>query len=318
LKADEALLERRRQNVSNFGATWLKPPGVAKSLFQMREERREQEEHAEALRREHLAQELADAEAAGAAAAAAGELGADADDGIGVMVAPAGDPMDEDAGGAVERDLDDDIPDADGGGFGFDGSSEDEDDDEDEDEDNDGRRRDSHQGGQRQQQRELANRMATMRATEDRVRELLVRGQDGARANTIYGAEEEDLDNEDEGQLLEEDDLVRLSRHHHGHQQHYDVEPGLDMDMDADLDDDIPEAESGGYEHTDTEADLSSSDEESGHHHHTSSRGPPSTSRARSSLLPSSGARNSIDISSILSQDGSSAMGSSPQMRRRN
>ena len=37
---------------------------MPKTLHQMREEKREQEEHQEALRREQLAQELAEAEAA--------------------------------------------------------------------------------------------------------------------------------------------------------------------------------------------------------------------------------------------------------------
>ena len=52
-------------NIQNFGSTWLKPPGIPKTLHQMREEKREQEEHQEAMRREQLAQELADAEAGG-------------------------------------------------------------------------------------------------------------------------------------------------------------------------------------------------------------------------------------------------------------
>jgi hypothetical protein len=72
LHAEELLLERRRAAVTNLGSTWLKPPGLAKTLFQMREERREAEEHAEAMRREMLAQELAEAEAEAAAAAAGG------------------------------------------------------------------------------------------------------------------------------------------------------------------------------------------------------------------------------------------------------
>jgi hypothetical protein len=90
LRADEQYLERRKLNVSNYGASWIKPPGVAKSLHQIREERRELEEHQEALRREQLALELAEAEAAGDMLQ--GE-GPDAE-------------LDE------EHDLDDDIPDA--------------------------------------------------------------------------------------------------------------------------------------------------------------------------------------------------------------
>ncbi|KFY20385.1 hypothetical protein V491_03753, partial [Pseudogymnoascus sp. VKM F-3775] len=64
LRADELYMERRKQNVQNYGSSWIKPPGVVKSLHQLREEKRELEEHQEALRREQLAQELAEAEVA--------------------------------------------------------------------------------------------------------------------------------------------------------------------------------------------------------------------------------------------------------------
>ncbi|KAK1772558.1 Apc15p protein-domain-containing protein [Phialemonium atrogriseum] len=311
LRADEAYMERRRLNVSNFGATWLKPPGVVKSLFQMREERREQEEHAEALRREQLALELAEAEAE---AAGAGALGLDDDDEEGLE---GGEAMDEDVVGGG-RDLDDDIPDADEGGFGFDGASDDDDEeegeDDDDDDDGDGGVYGGHGTGaaqqRRAQQRELANRLATVRAAEDRARERMVRGQDVG--SDIYGGEEE-LDNEDPSQMLEEDDLVHMS-HHHQHE----VEPGMDLDMDADLDDDIPEAESGVYEHTDTEAELGSSSDDGGQNTSFAGARAPPASRFGSSLVRSDGARTSLDINSILSRDGSSLAGSSPQVRRRN
>ena len=81
-------MERRKQNVQNYGSSWIKPPGIGKSLHQIREERREMEEQQESLRREQLAQELADAE-----------------------VAEQGPPADLDLG--QTRDLDDDVPDAD-------------------------------------------------------------------------------------------------------------------------------------------------------------------------------------------------------------
>ena len=84
-------MERRKQNVQNYGSSWIKPPGVVKSLHQLREEKRELEEHQEALRREQLAQELAEAEAAD-------EL----------LQGEGGDGEMEEA-----RDLDDDIPEAD-------------------------------------------------------------------------------------------------------------------------------------------------------------------------------------------------------------
>lgn len=81
-------MERRKHNVQNYGSSWIKPPGVFKSLHQIREEKREHEEHQEALRREQLAQELADAEAAEDRS----QLDAEMD---------------------ATRDLDDDVPDAD-------------------------------------------------------------------------------------------------------------------------------------------------------------------------------------------------------------
>ncbi|MBE3045413.1 hypothetical protein IMZ48_23260, partial [Candidatus Bathyarchaeota archaeon] len=44
LRADEQYAELRRVAAQDFGSTWLKPAGVIKTLHQMREERREQEE----------------------------------------------------------------------------------------------------------------------------------------------------------------------------------------------------------------------------------------------------------------------------------
>ncbi|KAK5661529.1 hypothetical protein OQA88_11433 [Cercophora sp. LCS_1] len=320
LRDEERTHERRRANVGNLGSTWLKPPGVTKTLFQIREERREAEEHAEALRREMLAQELAEAEAQGAPVDMDGDGDGDGDE---QMMMGEGD---EEGGGG--RDLDDDIPDADEGGFGFDGASDEDDDDDDDDDENEGRR----------QHPELAN----LQATEERMREMMVRRAGGG---DLYGVEE-DIDEDERGQMLEEDDLVSSMYPD-------EMEPGIDMDMgmDANLDDDIPEAEGGGYEHTDSEASLSS-DEEVTHNtsfagmrapslpHPRSSMGGPGPRSSmgghgpRSSMAGGMGARNSfgprssfgaqrgprdsLDLSSILSRDGSSVAGSSPRPQRRN
>jgi hypothetical protein len=142
-------------------------------------------------------------------------------------------------------------------------------------------------------------------------------GGEEADEGDIYGVTGEDIEEQDPSQILEEEDLV------HEHHLQYEVEPGMDLDMDANLDDDIPEAESlGGYEHTDSDAELSSSEDE-GLVQNVSfgagrgGRAPPAAPRYRSSLA-SNATRNSLDISSILSRDGSSMMGSSPQVRRRN
>jgi hypothetical protein len=301
LRADELYFERRRHNVSSFGSTWLKPPGIGKSLFQLREERREAEEHAEALRREQLAQELAEAEAGGAEGTA-GDVTMPSDAGL----EEDGDPMDGVDGGG--RDLDDEIPDADAEGFGFDGvASEDEEDEEDENAAGTaaGENRPIARLARTTSNRELENRVATVRATEDRVREMMThRASDGTA--DIYGIDEE-IDEEDRSQMLEEEDLMP---------GHGEGPPNVvaHIDMEVNLDDDVPEAD-GGYEHTDTEAEMSSSEmaDESSFAGPSSARDP----RIREDLSRAPGARSSLDISSLLSRDGSSPVGSSPNARRR-
>ncbi|KAK3946743.1 Apc15p protein-domain-containing protein [Pseudoneurospora amorphoporcata] len=319
LRADETYMERRKANVSNLGSTWLKPPGVSKTLFQMREEERERQEHEEAMRREEmLARELAEAEAA-AAAAVAGAVNATApvlDEVTAAEGMEVGDTntIPGGAGGDLEmmegdddmnemrgRDLDEDIPDADEGGFGYDGASDDdEEEDEVEEEEEATTERNTTVGdhtnddedtieppqaqaptatsagssilrphrrndNNAQQQRELAN----VRANEERMREMMARG--GLRPthiNLADGAadEDDDIDEEDRSHMLEEDDIVVA------HNNSYEDAEGDMMDdslgMNANLDDGIPEADeehaqSGFYEHTDSEAEiLDSSDNE--------------------------------------------------------
>ncbi|KAK2072947.1 hypothetical protein P8C59_007265 [Phyllachora maydis] len=333
MRADETFAERRRLHVSNMGSTWLKPPGVAKTLFQLREERREAEEHAEAVRREQLHQELADAEAAGGTAGAAGAADAREDlDGDLVM------DEEDDMG----RDLDDEIPDADAdeGGLGFDGTSDDDEDSglEDSEEEDDLSDEDSEEGGeaygenlpaasanqgssvqthqQRQERRELAHHMAIVRATEDRMRELVAaRGREAAGAGELYG-EEVDLENGEQADILDEEDLVEDSR------MMADMDPGLDLHLDADLDAAIPDGDGGGYEHTDSDASLSSDNDDDGGGGDDGPiisyvGRPPRVSGYRTSLPRSDAARNSIDFSSLVEGDGSSLPGGSPHLRRR-
>ncbi|POS86018.1 hypothetical protein EPUL_001594, partial [Erysiphe pulchra] len=92
LRLDEESIRNRKKNITDYGAGWLKPPGVSKSLQQMREDEREMREHEETLRRERLAQELAQA-------------GAEAELDI-LLQGEDGDGMEE------MVDLDDDIPEA--------------------------------------------------------------------------------------------------------------------------------------------------------------------------------------------------------------
>lgn len=292
LRLDEQIMERRRQNVTNFGSAWLKPPGVPKTLFQMREERREAEEHAEAMRREQeLAAQLAEAEADA-------EGADDLDD----------EPMAD--GDEDEPDLDDEIPEAEGFGFdgddsGEEGSGPEDDDDDETDEEVDGTENNAGQVLVSPAERR------DMQATEDRVREVMAQGQEGGGLTMV---DDDAVDAEDRGQMLEEDDLI--------HDYHQGTGggggDGADMDMDADLDDDIPEAD-GRYEHTDSEAEIS--DDGTRDVSFASAARGPQSSRFRRSLGRSSVrgslAQSDIDFSGLLSRDESSYLASSPQMRRR-
>jgi hypothetical protein len=222
-------------------------------LYQIREEQREMAEHQEALRREQLAQELAEAEAEGV------------DDLL------QGEGMD----GEIEdaRDLDDDIPDADAETTGLN-----EDDSENEDEEND------------------LETVPRPRMPDNVYREALIRGDQVVEAR--FGEENGSaIDEEEQSHMLQEEDLV------HENRDHLD----MDMDMDADLDADIPEADEGGYEHTDTEAEFTSSDDES----EDNGRLPPR--QVASSMVRSDGTQNSMDLGSIMSNGSSQIMDSSPR-----
>lgn len=257
LRLDEEYMERRKQNIQNYGNSWIKPPGIPKSLYQLREEKREMEEHQEALRREALAQELAEAEAEGVEDLLQGE-------GM--------DPEMEEV-----RDLDDEVPEADT-------TALDADDPESEDEEND--------------VEDVPRGVLASRIPDDVYREAIIRGEE-VRTTRFGNDGGSPIDEEDPSQMLQEEDLVHEGR---GHQD-------MGMDMDADLDADIPEAETGGYEHTDTEAELTSSEDESLDDGRLPQRHAVSTSMVRSD-----GTQNSMDLGSIIS-NGSSQMGSSPRQR---
>ncbi|KAK7427560.1 hypothetical protein QQZ08_006003 [Neonectria magnoliae] len=290
LAADEQYMQRRRLNVQNYGSGWLKPPGVPKTLHQMREEKREQEEHQEAMRREQLAQELAEAEA-------------EANPEEGMM-------DDVQLDGA--QDLDDEIPDADDE-FGLhDDDDEDEDEEELEEEDDEAEAGEEADESVIREERQNDLMASRMRMNDDAFREALVRGDpDG---DGMYGGEEE-IEEEEQGQILGEDDFVQEG-----------TDDGLGMDMDADLDEDIPEAEDGGYEHTDSEAEFTSSEEEDDDDDddddadisfapRSAAMAPPQSPTLQGRASMSLG-RPSMDLSNLLSQDGSSFLESSPAGRR--
>ncbi|KAG6019170.1 hypothetical protein E4U41_003366 [Claviceps citrina] len=307
LAADEQHMHRRRINVQNFGSTWLRPVGVPKTLHQMREEKREQEEHQEALRREQLAQEYAEA-------------------GGGDDMAQEGMMDDVQLDGA--QDLDDEIPDADADDpFAMDADSDDQGEGEDEEDEEDVEDVEADEDDSElddealREERQNDLMAARMRMTDDAFREALVRGDpDG---DDMYGGEEE-LQEEHQGHMLDEEDFAPDN----------DMDNGLAGDMDANLDDDIPEAESGLYEHTDSEAEVSSSeyegqqqqqrhdddddDDEQGIGFYAPRTappvGPPQSPTLRGRNV-SARLRESMDLSNILSQDESSFMDSSPVQR---
>ena len=117
LAQDENILRTRTLNVRRFGAGWLRPPGISKTLQAQLDEQAEREEQEIIARREQAMQDYAEAQereeaaARAAANAVAGEGTADEDE-------------------MGERDLDEDIPEADEGSFEDTDSEEDSDDDE--------------------------------------------------------------------------------------------------------------------------------------------------------------------------------------------
>jgi hypothetical protein len=252
------------------------------------------------MRREQLAQDLAEAEAAGPDGATGNLDGQPSllDDDVMLDVR---DPLDVTASDGMsdvqldgaqdgERDLDDDIPAADDD-FAL-GSNDDDSDEDDSD--------DSEEQGEEELAEIAAQRAA--RLQRELMAQMMRRTQETHRQALGLGDEDE-IDEEDQEQMIEEEDVV--------------VADGDDTGMDVDLDDDVPDAESaGGYEHTDTEAELSSSDADQAEMSFAADRAPHAV-RFRGSLARTDATRNSLAISDILSRDGSSMLDSSPQVPRR-
>lgn len=300
LRADEQTLERRLHNVANFGTTWLKPPGIPKTLHQLREERREQEEHQEAMRREQLAQELAEAEAAGGGDAVINAApGGEDPDAVMRDTAPSDAMDDVQLDGA--RDLDDDIPEADDDFLGG-GDSDENEEDEEEDEDESETSSEDDEDTEQDPAGTPANAARTARMQQELMTQMMRRQP---RRESVG---EDEIDEEYQQHMIEEEDATGADAD--------------DMGMDVDLDDDIPEAESaGGYEHTDTEADYSdegsssSSDDGQGDVSFAAARAPAAV-RFRGSLARSEGTRHSLAVSDLLSADGDSML-DSPHVQRR-
>lgn len=238
------------------------------------------EEHQEALRREQLAQELAEAEAEAA--------------GMDEMMQ--GEGEEEEA-----RDLDDDIPEADNTGLSI---VEDEDDDAENEPTGDTPASTRAQAREDFHARTNAGTAAAAaimaripaRVPDDVYREALARGEDPAPSG--FGDDgASTIDEEAQEGMLQEEDLLH--------------EEPEDLDMDADLDAEIPDAdEASGYEHTESEAELTSDDDESV----DAGMLPVRRNGPTASMIRSDGTQTSMDLSSLISGGGSSQVGSSPRL----
>jgi hypothetical protein len=93
LTHDESTIEQRKQNVRRFGAGWIRPPGIAKTLQAQRDEELEKEEQEILQRREQVMMDLAAAQQDAANAEAREQ----------------GEEMEEEE---EQRDLDDEVPEA--------------------------------------------------------------------------------------------------------------------------------------------------------------------------------------------------------------
>ncbi|KAK1145458.1 hypothetical protein N8T08_004333 [Aspergillus melleus] len=213
---EERALRARKNNIASFGYSWIKPAGCAKTMLGMKEEEAEREEA------------LAAAAAEMAAAAAAVDPGMDGMDGLGGSPNGQADGEGQDDTG-MERDLDDDIPDADGEGLVEEGEEGLEEDDE------------------------VDEEGYMERDLDDDIPEAFPDDDDDE------GLEEEnefDFDNQPDL-----DDEIPSGAYEPGSDE-------MSEDMGHDLDDDIPEADEERFEqeeewqHTDTDAEFDDEEDE--------------------------------------------------------
>lgn len=215
---EERALRARKNNIASFGYSWIKPAGCAKTMLGMKEEEAEREEA------------LAAAAAEMAAAAAAADPGIEGMDGLGGSPNDQADGEGQDDTG-MERDLDDDIPDADAEGLVEEGEEGLEEDDEVDEEG--------------YMERDLDDDIPEAFPDDD--------DDEGLEEENSY-----DFDNQPD---LDAD--IPRGDYEPGSEE-------MSEDMGHDLDDDIPEADEGHYEqeeeeewqHTDTDAEFDDEDEE--------------------------------------------------------
>lgn len=203
LLADEQAISHRKHNIRRFGAGWIKPPGVAKTLQAETEEKAEREEQEALQRREQMMMDMQaqqEAEEARNRAAAAEEQAEGEEE--------------------QERDLDEEIPDADG--------EEEEEDDEDitdsdeEDEDD--------EEEPEEMQSELQSEMLSQMHSEIPVAEDITFNEESMFADTSMAALDEESREQERYRHLQEAELTGVAQDE------------LDLGIERDLDDSVPEA----------------------------------------------------------------------------
>ncbi|THZ89052.1 hypothetical protein D6C84_00369 [Aureobasidium pullulans] len=224
LLADEHAISSRKHNIRRFGAGWIKPPGVAKTLQAETEEKAEREEQEALQRREQMMmdmqaqQEVEEARNRAAAAEEGGEEG----------------EVEEE-----ERDLDEEIPDADG-------EEEEEEEDEDEDlSDSDEEEDEDEEELQSELQSEMLEH-SQLQHSEIPVAEDITFNEDSMFAENSLLEIDEETREQERYDRLQEAELTGVAQDQ------------LDLGVERDLDDSVPEA--GSYQHTDSELDDSDED----------------------------------------------------------
>ncbi|CAD0112704.1 unnamed protein product [Aureobasidium uvarum] len=202
LLADEQAISHRKHNIRRFGAGWIKPPGVAKTLQAETEEKAEREEQEALQRREQMmmdmqAQQEAE-EARNRAVAAEAEQEAEEE---------------------RERDLDEEIPDADG---------EDEEDEDITDSDEDEEEEDEEE--EEDMQSELQSEMLSRVHSEIPVAEDITFNEESMFADTSIAALDEESREQERYRHLQEAELTGVAQDE------------LDLGIERDLDDSVPEA----------------------------------------------------------------------------
>ncbi|TIA35719.1 hypothetical protein D6C78_05953, partial [Aureobasidium pullulans] len=223
LLADEHAISSRKHNIRRFGAGWIKPPGVAKTLQAETEEKAEREEQEALQRREQMMMDMQaqqEVEEARTRAAAAEEGGEEAE-------------VEEE-----ERDLDEEIPDADG--------EEEEEEEEDEDEDLSDSDEEEDEEEEEELHSELQSEMlehSQLQHSEIPVAEDITFNEESMFAENSLLEIDEETREQERYDRLQEAELTGVAQDQ------------LDLGVERDLDDSVPEA--GSYQHTDSELDDS-------------------------------------------------------------